>query len=171
MNGYVPLVTSLSPSSVMGINTFLLVLDMLMLPLFGYLATQWGREKMMMAAAIASICCALPLFYMLQDAKLGVVIVIRLMITTLGVAFSATYHSWTQDRVPPAARYTILSLGYALGSQLIGAPTCAISLWLYQKLNWFGAPALYLMFTASLAAYFVRKYPALKQQFQGINEL
>jgi hypothetical protein len=76
----------------------------------------------------------------------------------LGIAFSATYHSWSQERVPPEARYTILSLGYALGSQLIGAPTAALSLWLYQKTNWFAAPALYLMAASALAAFFIRKY-------------
>jgi MHS family proline/betaine transporter-like MFS transporter len=158
MNGYVPLATPLSKTLVMGTNTLLLVLNMCMLPLFGYIATKKGREWIMSKAALASVFCAVPLFYMLQDASLGRVIAARLIIVTLGVAFSATYHAWTQERVPPSVRYTILSLGYALGSQLIGAPTAAISLWLYKKSEWFGAPALYLMFTAALAAYFIRKY-------------
>ncbi len=157
MNGYVPLVTSLSKTSVMGANTLLLVLDMFMLPLFGYIAAKKGKEKLMLTAALASTFCALPMFYMLQGASLSNVIAIRLIIVTLGVAFSATYHAWTQERVPASARYTILSLGYALGSQLIGAPTAAVSLWLYKKIGWFGAPALYLMCTAAVAAYFIRK--------------
>ena len=158
MNGYVPLVTSLSKTAVMGANTLLLVLDMFLLPLFGYIASKQGKEKVMWVAAWASVFCALPLFYMLQGAGLMVVMIARLMIVTLGVAFSAAYHAWSQERVPPAARYTILSLGYALGSQLIGAPTAAISLWLYKQWGWFGAPALYLMVTAMVAAYFIRKY-------------
>ncbi|MBS0604901.1 MAG: MFS transporter [Verrucomicrobia bacterium] len=158
MNGYVPLVTSLSKTEVMGANTLLLVLDMFMLPLFGYLAGKSGREKVMSTAALAALFCALPLFYMLQEASLGLVVAARLMIVTLGVAFSASYHAWSQEMVPAHARYTILSLGYALGSQLIGAPSVAVSLWLYKKMGWFGAPALYIMGTAALAAFFIRKY-------------
>jgi MHS family proline/betaine transporter-like MFS transporter len=158
MNGLVPLVTSLSTAQAMGANTLLLLIDMVLLPLFGYFASKIGREKMMLAAAVSSFFCAIPLFYCLKGASLGVVLVVRLILMSLGVAFSATYHSWSQDRVPPEARYTILSLGYALGSQLIGAPTAAFGLWLYQKTGWLIAPALYLMATSGLAAFFIRKY-------------
>jgi MFS transporter, MHS family, proline/betaine transporter len=158
MNGFIPLVTSLSKAQVMGANTLLLLIDMLLLPLFGYLASRIGREKIMITAAAASFFCAVPLFYCLKEANLAVVIVVRFIVMSLGVAFSATYHSWSQERVPPEARYTILSLGYALGAQLIGAPTAALSLWLYQKTGWLIAPALYFMVTSGLAGFFVRKY-------------
>lgn len=158
MNGFVPLITSLSKTQVMGANTLLLFVDMLFLPMFATLASRIGREKMMLAAAGTSMFCAIPLFCCLKGASLLVVILIRFVIMGLGVAFSSTYHSWSQDRVPSEARYTILSLGYALGSQVIGAPTVALCLWLYKETGWFGAPALYLMVTAALAAFFVRKY-------------
>jgi MFS transporter, MHS family, proline/betaine transporter len=158
MNGFIPLITSLSKTEVMAANTLLLFVDMLLLPLFAYLASRIGREKLMLAAAGTSMFCAIPLFCCLKGANLTVVILVRFVIMSLGVAFSSTYHSWSQERVPSEARYTILSLGYALGSQLIGAPTAALSLWLYKKTGWFGAPALYLMVAATLAAFFVRKY-------------
>jgi MHS family proline/betaine transporter-like MFS transporter len=157
MNGYIPLVTSLTKTQVMGANTFLLVIDMLLLPFFGYWAQRVSREKIMFSAAVISVITALPLFYLFKGANLGTVIVARLVIVTLGVAFSATYHAWAQERIPPTVRYTILSLGYATGSQLIGAPAPAICLWLYRTLSWEGAPALYLMVTAALAAYAVKK--------------
>jgi MFS transporter, MHS family, proline/betaine transporter len=158
MNGFVPLITSVSKTQVMGTNTLLLLIDMLLLPVFGYFSTRMGREKMMLAAAVGSFFSAVPLFYCLKGASLATVIAVRFIIVSLGVAFAATYHSWSQERVPPEARYTILSLGYALGSQLIGAPTAAFSLWLYQKTDWLIAPAFYLMATSGLAAFFVRKY-------------
>ncbi len=158
MNGYVPLVTSLSKTEVMKANTWLLILDMFMLPLFGYLAGKWGRERLMASAALASIFCALPLFYMLQEASFSFVLISRLVIVMLGVAFSASYHAWSQELVPPHVRYSILSLGYAIGSQLIGAPSVTISLWLYKKMGWCGAPAIYIMMAASFALFFIRKH-------------
>lgn len=158
MNGYVPLVTNLSKTQVMGSNTVLLFVDMALLPLFGYLAAKVSEEKMMLRASLAAVCSAIPLFYFLKEANLAAVIIARVVILTLGVAFSATYHSWLQERVPAESRYTILSLGYAIGSQLIGAPAVSLSLWLYKKMGWAGSPALYLMAIAGAAAFVVRKY-------------
>lgn len=157
MNGFVPLVSSLSLTQVMGTNTLLLFIDMMLLPLFGHLASKIGRDRMMFSAAFISILGAIPLFCCLKEASLATAILVRFAIVSLGVAFSATYHSWSQEQVPPEARYTVLSLGYALGSQLIGTPSVALSLWLYQKTGWTGAPAFYFMAASSLAAFFVRK--------------
>lgn len=164
MNGYVPLVTSVSKTEVMAANTILLVIDMFLLPLFGYVAARFGRERLMSVAAIGAVFSALPVFYLLNGANLAVVIAMRMIIVIMGVAFSASYHAWAQERVEPAVRYTVLSLGYALGTQLIGSPTAAASLWMYQKTGWTGAPAIYLMAAAALAAFMVKRYSVALQR-------
>lgn len=166
MNGFVPMITTLSKTEVMGANTLLLMLDMCLLPLFGLVASKIDQAKLMYSAAVTTVISAVPLFYLLDDARLSTVVITRVIILFLGVAFSATYHSWIQERVPAASRYTVLSLGYALGSQLIGAPSSALSLWLYKTMGWIGAPALYLMATGVMAAFVIRKYmrkPASQQ--------
>lgn len=155
MNGYIPLITSLSKTQVMQVNTVLLGVDLLLLPCFGYLATQFGKERVMLAGAAGSVFSAIPLFSLLDHASLGVVIAVRLTIIVCGIAFAAPYYAWAMERVPPRHRYLILSLGGALGSQLIGAPASAICLWLYKVLGWAGAPALYLVVTGSGAGIVV----------------
>lgn len=155
MNGFVPLVTSLSSTESMGINTFLLVIDMLLLPFFGYLANKLGKEKVMLAGAFCSVIGAIPLFYFLNNSSLITVVIIRALIMTSGVAFSAPYHAWTLEKIEPQYRYTILSLGFALGTQIIGAPASAICLWLYQKMGWALAPSFYLLTTGVLATFAV----------------
>ncbi|MBS0620712.1 MAG: MFS transporter [Verrucomicrobia bacterium] len=152
MNGYAPLVTDLQMSDVMGINTLLLLLDFLLLPLFGWLAMRSGAEKWMRLAALGSALVALPLFILLEGAGRGVFILVRVTIVCLGVAFAAPYYSWAHELVPPGVRYTILSLGSAIGSQLIGGPSPAICLWLYQKTGLAAAPGFYLMGAGLLAA-------------------
>jgi MFS family permease len=161
MNGYVPLVTSLTKSDVMQVNTFLLAIDMLLLPCFGYLAHRLGKEKVMLAGAICSALGAIPLFYFLNGAGLITVTIIRLIMVTFGVAFAAPYHAWKLERVPPEHRYTVLSLGCTLGSQLIGAPTSVLCLWLYQQLGYVWAPGLYLMLVSTLAG--IDQYTHLKK--------
>jgi hypothetical protein len=50
-----------------------------------------------------------------------------------GVAFFAPFHAWAQELIPPAYRYATISFGYAMGTQILGAPTAAFSLWCFKK--------------------------------------
>jgi MFS family permease len=158
MNGFVPLVTSVTQTQVVQVTTYLLILDMCTLPLFGYLASRVAKEKIMLFTAIFTFCSSFPLFYLLHIDSLAIVIFIRTLIVLCGVAFTATYYSWIQELVPAQYRYTILSSGHAIGSQLIGAPTSVISLWLFQKTGFTGAPAFYLMFTSFLAGWTIYRF-------------
>lgn len=163
MNGYIPLITSLSKTEVMQVNTLLLVVDFLLLFFFGYLANKIGKEKVMLAGAVGSALLSVPLFSLLDHASLYTVIGVRLSMIICGVAFAAPYYAWAMERVPACHRYLILSLGGALGSQLIGIPTPAISLWLYQSLGWSGAPSLYLLASSSAAAWVVYRFAKLEK--------
>lgn len=164
MNGYIPLITTLSKTEVMQVNTLLLVTDMILLPCFGYLAFKFGKEKIMLAGAVCSTICGIPLFSLLEGASIEMVVAIRLAIITFGVAFAAPYHAWALERVPPNHRYLILSFGYAIGSQLIGAPSSAICLWLYKISNWSGAPGLYLMAIGMAAGFVVYRAATSEKQ-------
>lgn len=157
MNGYVPLVTSVSKSEMMQMNTILLLLDLLLLPLFGYCAYRLGKEKVMFTAALVSTLTAIPLFCCLDHASFTVVVIVRVAIVVMGVVFAAPYYAWAVERVPPEHRYLMLSFGGALGAQLIGAPASAICLWLHQITGWSGIPGLYLMIAGMGACYAVRR--------------
>lgn len=152
MTGYIPLITSATRTEIAKTNTLLLIIDFLLLPCFGYLASKFGKRRIMIAAAITSALTAIPLFSLLDQAQAGVIIAVRIIIVLCGVAFSAPYHAWALEQLPPRHRYRILSLGNALGSQLIGMPASAICLWLYQLLGWSWSPGLYLLITGSAAS-------------------
>lgn len=162
MNGYVPLVTDLAKADAMKLNTILLVVDMILLPCFGFLAQRIGKEKVMFVGAFCSAFFAIPFFACLQEATMIGVILIRFGIIIFGVAFAAPYHAWKLDQIPPQYRYTLLSLGCTLGSQLIGAPAPAIGLWLYQKLGTIWAPGLYLFLIGVFAGMIVYNFGTIK---------
>lgn len=149
MNAFLPLITPYSKSEIMQLNTGLLVLDMALLPLFGWLATKYSRERLMRGAAIATLLLSIPLFNMLEGASWSMLIFVRVLLVAIGVCFAASFHAWAIDCAPDSQRYTVTGLGKALGSQLFGAPAAAISLWLYNETHWVFAPALYLILIAA----------------------
>lgn len=167
MNGYIPIITTLNKTEVMKINSWLLVLDMLLLPCFGLLAFKVGKERVMKGSALFLALAAVPLFSLLASATLFTVIAVRCLLVIAGVAFAAPYHAWAMERVPQHLRYTILSLGYALGSQLIGKPTSALCLWLYQLTGHSYAPGLYLLVFGLLAALSVHYRERCAESTEG----
>lgn len=165
MNGFVPLVSSVSKAEMMHLNTILLGFDLLLLPLFGILANRFSREKMMIFAGMLAMLSGFPLLALLKGASLAMIIIIRLLFVVIGVWFSAPFHAWAQTLVPSSQRYTMISFGYALGSQLLGGPTAAISLWLFQKTGWIISVGLYWMILGLLASYCVARQEALAEDF------
>jgi MFS family permease len=139
MNGFIPLVTSLTEHDVLSTNCALHILDMMLLPLFGLLAQKAGKTRVMMLSALILALSALPLFWLLPGCHFYVFLFVRCFIVTLGVAFAAPYHAWTIEQVAKEHRYLLLSLASSLGGPFIGASTCVLSLWLYHAS---GIPAL-----------------------------
>lgn len=139
MNGLVPILTSSTKEQMIQLNTFLLVFDILLLPFCGWLTRFVPRHLMMLQASLCGALTALPLFYLLDGASFGMIIAIRMTLVTIGVWFSATFHSWSQSLIPSRVKGVVVSSGYALGTQIIGGPTAMLSLFFYHRT---GIPAL-----------------------------
>lgn len=157
INAFIPLISSISQAEMLHLNTFLLAIDFILLPLFGFLANQFSREKMMMSAGACALISGLPLFWSLEGTSFYGVILIRLVLVIIGVWFSAPFHAWAQNLIPPAHRYTVISFSYAIGCQIFGGPSAAISLWLFQKTGWISSVAWYWMFLGSLASFLIAR--------------
>src|SRR5262245_20582352 len=70
---------------------------------------------------------------------------VRILLTFFGICLAAPYHAWLIEICPPEHRYLLGSVGGAIGSKCIGALVPAVSLFLYHKTGWLGAPALPLI--------------------------
>jgi MFS family permease len=153
LNGYLPFVSQISQTDSVWIGTSILVLDLLLLPVFGYLAMRISYQKTISFFLILTAAMSFPLFHALSHAGGMTVIIVRVIFVILGVGFSAPLYAWAMELVPKEFRYTLISLATAVGSQLFGGGACALSLWLYQITGWVGAPGLYLG-TLSLLTFF-----------------
>lgn len=143
MNGFIPLITPFTKAEVMKINTYLLLLDFCALPFFGWIASKVLREKLMLSASLGVVFFSMPLLMSLEGASLAQVIGVRIVFVIFGVAFFAPFHAWVQQLIPSTCRYAVISLGYALGSQLLGSPTAALALWCFQKTGMVSSVAWY----------------------------
>lgn len=152
MNGFIPLVSTLSKTEVMKINTCLLVLDFCALPFFGWVASKVPREKLMLSASLGVVLFAIPLILSLKGALLMGVIGVRIAFVIFGVAFFAPFHAWAGQLIPSTCRYAVISLGYALGTQALGSPTAALALWCFQKTGMMSSVVWYWMFLGLLSS-------------------
>lgn len=148
LNGFVPLVTTYSKVQMMSMNTLLLILDFCALPFFGWLASKFSREKIMLSAAFAVFIGLSPLLSLLSHGSLLTILFVRTTLVLLGVAFFAPFHAWAQEFIPTQQRYLIISFGYALGSQLLGGPDAVISLALFKKTQVLSSVGWYMQLLA-----------------------
>lgn len=151
MNGFLPLVSPLSNAQAVSLNTMLLGLDFLLLPLFGLLSTKVSKEKLMLGSILGIMVSAGPLLFLLPTATLFIVGCIRTILMIFGVCLAAPYHAWVFENSPPAHRYLIGAMGTFIGGKILGAPFPAISLWLYHKTGVVAAPGFLLIAIGFLA--------------------
>lgn len=155
--GFVPLASCFSQAKLLASNSYLLIFDMLMLPLFGFLAQKTGKEKMMQLSCLTFVMMIIPLFYGLVSSSFALVILSRVLIVLTGVAFASCYFSWAFSKIEGPDQNKLVFLSSSLGATLIGAPSSSICLKLYGLFKSPLAPALYLFMMGTLCAIFVTK--------------
>lgn len=163
VNGLVPLVTTVSKIQIMQINSYLLIFDFLIMPLFGWLCSKYSREKIMLASSLFCSVFAIPLFASLEGASLASVIIIRIILVVIGVSFFASFHAWAKEKIPQSSRTFIVSLGYGLGNLIFAGPAAMISMWLYQSLGSSAYVAVFWVFCALLSSFVLIKEMVLKK--------
>jgi MHS family proline/betaine transporter-like MFS transporter len=152
MNGFIPLVSEVTKEAMISLNTALLLFDFCALPLGGILSSKISREKVMFIASLAVILLGIPLTHLLPNAGFGLIVCIRAFLVLIGVIFCAPFHAWANDFVPKEHRCTVISVGYAIGSQLFGGQTAVISLWAYKMTAMPSSIVWYWMILAFLSA-------------------
>ena len=114
-------------------NTFFMVIDFLLLPCFAWLGYFISLRAMLVLGSLATMLFGIPLFSMLDGATFLGVMSVRFFLMVIGVSFSATVLPWSQKLLPDSIRFTGTGVAFSLGHQLLGVPTTAISLWIYQQ--------------------------------------
>ena len=123
----------------------------------------------MLVSAVLISLTSIPLFMLLEGASFLAIVCIRTLFVIYGVAFFAPFHAWAIELVPARNRYAVISLGYALGSQLLGGPTAAISLWVYQLTGWSWSISGYWVLLALMSSFVLMKKQAKQPKLEELG--
>lgn len=151
VNAILPYVSLLSKVDAMKTNTLLMVIDFLLLPFFAWIGCFVTHRNMLLAGAAATIVFGIPLYAALEGAGMERALFVRFFLMLIGVSFSATVLPWSQKLLPESVRFTGTGVAFSLGFQLVGVPTTAISLWLYQQTKMSSSAAWYWVFLATVS--------------------
>lgn len=157
MNGFLPLISTITKAEAISFNSILLGVDFLLLPLFGLISLKISKKTLMLTAILGIVLCVCPLFLLLQKATLYKAAFVRMVLTLFGVCLAAPYHAWVYETTPPSHRYLIGAFGTAIGAKLFGAPLPALSLWLYQATGLVVSATIPLIIVGVLPLIFLLK--------------
>ncbi len=156
-NTFVPLVSTISLSEMLVLNTGLLVFDMFLVPVLGAMIDRANATQVMFYAALILGCLIIPFFMYLPSSTLIGITLVRIVIVVLGLIFLAPLQGWFYKQYAGPEKYMLIGLGYALGSEVFGRSLPSICLWLWHKTNFVIAPAIYLAFLCLVTAFLLKK--------------
>ncbi len=153
MNSFIPLISQVTLENMMKLNSILLILDMLMIPLIGYLTRKLNNLRVMIIAASLLVISIIPLWYGLRDASLLYITFVRFWIVICGVVFLCPLNIWHKKLINAPEQYLLIGIGTSLGSVTIGYLTPAICLLLWQITGMSISIALYVVLIGAVTLY------------------
>ncbi len=135
LNSFMPLISNFDLTSMMKINTKLLIFDLIMLPLLGVLTENFSLRLVMSLAALVLGVTIIPLWYFLKDASYEYIFFFRAWIVFWGVVFTCPFNLWCSKQVEGNSKYIVIGTASSIGSCVIGKMNVAICLYLYHFLG------------------------------------
>ena len=169
-NVFIPQVSSITLQQISQISTLILVIYIANLWIMGAVADRFGSLSLMIGASLL-LCLAMPFLYRgLIAGDLFLLGVCLGILSTFVAAFLAPSHVVMKSLFPPHLRYTGISLGFNLGTGILGATSAAVSMGLYKMTGNSFAPLFYLLFCATLFLSIAFFFLIHKKRFYFFNK-
>ncbi len=134
--------------SMLWMSAILLLVDIILLPIFGYIGEKIGKYPLLIGSLVAYMVLAPFWGYFLRQPELITLLVVRTALVVIGVAFCSSLKLQLLEMTKGESPYLLLALSKAIAAQCIGHPTIYFSLKLMQIRN---SPALFLIYPFGLA--------------------
>lgn len=161
---------------IMVINTFILLIWVVLSPFCGIVGDKIGIRKLMSYAAIGGIFFAFPLFSILYyHLSIAIAIFFQISLSLIGVCFVAPISALFTRFFPIEQRYSGVGFSITLGQAIFGGTTPLISALLIDLTNDMRAPGFLLILGCILGLYgvvtfrdFSQKQPLPFQALQAV---
>lgn len=163
LNKFVAALQPISDIAILTHNSALLVLDIILLPIFGIIAQKFTLHKWMSAMSGLLMVVIIPIFYSLQNASVIEISILKLVIIIIGVAFVAPMNAWIFDKLQGKEKYLIMGLGYSIGTELLGRNTTVICWALWYHFNNVFAPAMYIVILSLITTIMLLSNKIIRQ--------
>lgn len=157
INTFLAIVTNISASDIMHMNNYALVFYIFILPLCGVITDRIGPDRMVYYSILLGLFLTFPAFSLLSIGTLSGIFAFKVLMMVICAAFYVPFHPWTVKQFPVHKRYTNISLGYSIGTQ-IGAYSPVMSLALYKKTGVVYVHGILIMLSAIIGLFFLSKF-------------
>ncbi|MGE0037965.1 MAG: MFS transporter [Xanthobacteraceae bacterium] len=141
----------ISPAHALEINTISMIVLLPALLLSGWLSDRFGRRAVLLAAALGAIVLAVPLFSMMYQHALAVILMGQMGFGILIGLYGGAQPAAMVEAAPVAIRCTAVALGYNVSLGVIGGLTPLVSTWLVERTGDQIAPAYLMMAAAAVS--------------------
>jgi len=161
MNHLIPLITDIEVKTMMVLNSFMLIFDMIAIPLIGKFISRFHPNIIMQTASLVLAFTIIPIWYFLEGSSIIYVSFVRFWIVIWGIVFLCPLNLWCRNQIQGDEKYIVVGMGTTIGASVIGKMTPAICLALYYNTNSHMPIALYIAIMFVIAALLVQKHHVL----------
>lgn len=145
LNSFVPLITDLNLSTMLALNNFLLIFDLIFLIIISKIIINYQPSKILAFSSFILSITMIPLFIILKNASIITIIFSKLWIVLWGVVFASSINVWCDKLLSDLSeKYFLMGIGSALGASIIGKTTTAVCFYLWYKTHLIFVPAIYI---------------------------
>lgn len=155
MNHLVPLMTDIDAKTMMAINSFMLVFDMLAIAFIGKMTSKINSSFLMTLSSLMLAATIVPAWYLLPGSGIIYVTLLRFWVVIWGLVFLCPLNLWSYNQILGDEKYIIVGIGSTLSASIIGKMTPAICLALYYGVGNISV-AVYFAFMFALGALLIR---------------
>jgi len=132
------------------INTFSLIVLIVLIPLAGRLSDELGRKRLLVLSCAGLTLLSWPLFLLASQGGFAPVFVSQLCFAVMMGFFLGPIPATLVEMFPAHIRYSAIGLSYNVSLCVFGGSAPLVATWLVQRYQTVSAPALYLVFLSAL---------------------